>query len=165
MFLCTCALRTYGSDLFVVGLGEIGVISADVCALADAGGFKRKTDEEDGEGLAFPVHVQDDAGARVRGRHPAADFLVLGRDVVACDLGSASMFRSTVGRELGKGGHWLLCSGRLRAHRKCCLRLLQSLQGNWVASNLHVDSSVQINAFRGNEYIGFIDSARYFLWP
>ena len=105
VFLCTLAQRTYGSDLFVLGLGEIGVISADVCALADGGGFGRKIDEEDGEGLAFPVHVQDDAGARVRGRHPAADFLVLGRDVVACDLGSASIFRSTVGRGLGKGGH------------------------------------------------------------
>lgn len=69
------------------------------------GGRRRIWTEEDEEGLAFPVHVQDDAGARVGGRHPAADFQVLGRDVVACDLGSASMFRSTVGRELGKGGH------------------------------------------------------------
>ena len=81
--------RTDGGDLLVAGLGKVGVAGVGVCVLGGGGEFARKTVEEDGEGLALPVHVQDDAGAGVRGRHPAAKGEVFGWDVVLGDLKSA----------------------------------------------------------------------------
>ena len=83
---------TDGGNQLVAGLGKVGVLGIGIGGLGGRGEFARETVKEDGKVLAFPVHVQDDAGAGVGGRHPTAEGEMFGWNVVLGDLEKLLVF-------------------------------------------------------------------------